>query len=198
MTKARHSTPLGDERRQALILAAYRIIAEKGFEGLRIQDVAANAGMNHATLYHYFPAKENLIQGVVEYLRQELVTPLDIPGSDYSTPLGTVRSMFLATHYRLQHTPEFIMVLSELILRSRRDQAIQEALKDMDSRWFGFLKHTLSRGVQEGALRADLDLDQATTTLMALQRGLINLSFTCPELLTVERIIEAVEKLLCG
>jgi len=192
-------TPLGDERRRSLILAAYRTIAERGFEGLRIQDVAAFAGMNHATLYHYFPTKEDLILGVVEHLRQELTTPqVDVPDTDYSTPLGSIRSMFLTTYARLRETPEFMMVLSELILRSTRHPAIQSALKDKDSRWYAFLKHTLSSGMQQGMFRANLDPDQTAIELMILQRGIINLSFTCPDLISVEPIIKNVEKLLCG
>jgi len=194
---AHHSTPSGSEKRWELIRAAYRLIAERGFEGLRVQDVAAFAGMNHATLYHYFPTKEDLIWGVVEYLRQELTTPLvDVDDVDYTTPLGIIRSMFLATHYRLQETPELIMVLSELILRSTRNPAIQSALKEMDSRWYAFLKHTLLTGMQQGVFRADLDPDQTATELMVLQRGVINLSFTCPDLISLKHIISDIEKLI--
>jgi DNA-binding transcriptional regulator YbjK len=38
-------SPLGQERREALIRAAYSHIASKGFEGLRLRDVAAEAGI---------------------------------------------------------------------------------------------------------------------------------------------------------
>jgi AcrR family transcriptional regulator len=31
----------GDERRQALVEAAFAVLTEKGFEGLRVRDVAA-------------------------------------------------------------------------------------------------------------------------------------------------------------
>src|SRR5215471_16607803 len=62
-----------DDRRHALILAAYHSIAEKGFEGLRTRDVAATVGIHSATLHHYFPTKEALIQGVVDYAVQRLI-----------------------------------------------------------------------------------------------------------------------------
>src|SRR5688572_13008474 len=60
----------GDDRRLALVAAAYQIVAEVGFEGLRTRDVAARAGVNISTLHYYFATKEMLIQGVVEYLRR--------------------------------------------------------------------------------------------------------------------------------
>ena len=31
------------------------LIVEKGFEGLRVREVAEHAGIHHATLLHYFP-----------------------------------------------------------------------------------------------------------------------------------------------
>ena len=55
------------DRRSALVLAAYRQIAARGFEGLRTREVAAEVGVNIATLHYYFPTKEKLIEGVVEH-----------------------------------------------------------------------------------------------------------------------------------
>ena len=57
-----------EQRRQDLVLAAFELLAEKGFEGLRTRDVAARAGVNIATLHYYFPTKEALIGGVVEHV----------------------------------------------------------------------------------------------------------------------------------
>src|SRR5436309_13427251 len=62
------------DRRRALVAAAYQIIAESGFEGLRTRDVAARAGVNIATLHYYFATKEDLVRGVVELLAQEFAT----------------------------------------------------------------------------------------------------------------------------
>src|SRR5205823_12230072 len=56
-----------EDRRRALVLAAFGQIAERGFEGLRTREVAAEAGVNIATLHYYFPTKEALIRGVVAH-----------------------------------------------------------------------------------------------------------------------------------
>ena len=52
-----------EDRQQALVLAAFNQIAERGFEGLRTREVAAGVGLNIATLHYYFPTKEALIRG---------------------------------------------------------------------------------------------------------------------------------------
>jgi AcrR family transcriptional regulator len=40
------------KRRQELVLAAFHQIAERGFEGLRTREVAAEARVNIATLHY--------------------------------------------------------------------------------------------------------------------------------------------------
>jgi len=40
-----------ERRRQELVHAAFNLIAEHGFEGLRTRDVAAEVGVNIATLH---------------------------------------------------------------------------------------------------------------------------------------------------
>src|SRR5579871_1846303 len=74
-------TAHGEAQRRALARAAYDLIAEKGFEGLRTRDVAERAGVNVATLHYYFKSKEDLIRGVVGLLREYLSAPLLQPGS---------------------------------------------------------------------------------------------------------------------
>ena len=59
--------PLAPDRRQALVAAAYRQIADVGFEGLRTREVAAAVGINVATLHYYFPSKEILIRDVLKH-----------------------------------------------------------------------------------------------------------------------------------
>src|SRR5215471_10352214 len=62
----------GAERRSAVVRGAYHVLAEKGFEGLRMREIAKRAGMDHATLHYYFKGKKALIHGVLDYIVQEL------------------------------------------------------------------------------------------------------------------------------
>src|SRR5690242_2142097 len=75
MATPRTASPRQD-RRTALVLAAYRQIAEQGFEGLRTRDVAAEVGVNIATLHYYFPTKEKLIEAVVAHAMDRFRTTL--------------------------------------------------------------------------------------------------------------------------
>src|ERR1700731_1757701 len=75
-----NSRTVKHSRSAAIVQAAYALIVEKGFEGLRTREASDRVGINSATLHYYFPTKEALIQGVVHYLMQELQTsraPID-------------------------------------------------------------------------------------------------------------------------
>jgi TetR/AcrR family fatty acid metabolism transcriptional regulator len=60
--------PLADEnepeKRRAILHAAVRVFAEKGYHGCRIADVAKSAGVAYGLVYHYFRDKEELLESV--------------------------------------------------------------------------------------------------------------------------------------
>src|ERR1700680_3796581 len=105
-----------NERAAEVIRAAYSLIAEKGMEGLRTRDVAARVGINSATLHYYFPTKEALIPGVVEYLMQELATSR-AGESQGRSALDLLRAEFTDIRMRLKESPEQLLVLTELAVR---------------------------------------------------------------------------------
>src|SRR5438876_7386940 len=84
------------ERQEALVQAAYDLLAERGFEGLRTRDVAKKVGVNIATLHYYYPTKEKLIRGVVGYAMGRFITtlqPAASPGEKLPPHFAAVRRL---------------------------------------------------------------------------------------------------------
>jgi len=162
----------GDERRRSLVLTAYRLIAEGGFEGLRTRNVAARAGVNIATLHYYFARKEDLIQSVVEYLLQQFMTAY-LPGSPFEmgTPMEKIRGELAELQYLLHEKPDMFIVLNELVLRSLHDPAIHHMIKWLDEGWHTYLAQIIRDGREQGLFRAGLDPDSAATWLILLNKG---------------------------
>src|SRR5579859_7638647 len=146
----RARTVQGDERQRSLVLAAYQLIAEKGFEELRTRSVAARAGVNIATLHYYFASKEDLIRGVVEYLLQQFMTAY-LPGSPFEmrTPLEQIRGELAELQYLLQEKPAMFIVLNELVLRSLHDPAIHHMIEWLDEGWHTYLEQIIHDGTSE-------------------------------------------------
>jgi AcrR family transcriptional regulator len=124
--------------------ASYQLIAEKGFEGLRTRDVASRVAINIATLHYYFPTKEALIQGVVQYLMQEMKTSR-APTRSAPSALEMLRAEFEDIKIRLRDVPEQLVVLTELSVRAWRDPQIARILTYLDKGWHGNLYPFLPR-----------------------------------------------------
>ena len=144
---------ISDKRRQDLIDAAYRAIAARGFEGLRTRDVAAEVGVNIATLHYYFPTKESLIRGVVDRAMSRFRSTL----APHGTPVSQLRDHLQAVKRLLLDEPELGAVMAELALRSSRDEAIGAILTETFTAWQTTMRGLLRRGVREGTLRPELD-----------------------------------------
>lgn len=54
------------ERLNAILDAAKEIILESGVAGLKIQDIAARAGVTAGSMYQYFPNKAAIVQSIAE------------------------------------------------------------------------------------------------------------------------------------
>src|SRR5262245_32721639 len=122
------------DRRTELILIAYRHIAKRGFEGLRVREVATEAGINNATLHYYFPTKEALIQGVVDHMIEEFRTSFFPTSPSKETPDAweTMHGEFEDARHRVQATPEEFIVYVELLVRSLREPTIRKIFKKFD------------------------------------------------------------------
>ncbi len=160
------------QRRQQLIEIAFDHIAERGFEGLRFQDVAAAAGINNASLLYHFSSKEALIQGVVSHLveqmRGEAVQPAHEPGS----AIQALRHEFAGVGKLLARSPKFFIVLTELALRAKRDPAIRKLTESRDDFWRTRLTAIIKRGIKEGSFRSGVQVDAVVTALIAQIKGI--------------------------
>ncbi len=148
----------GVDRRQLLVQAAFDGIAEKGFEGLRLREVAARAGIDHSTLHHYFPTRQDLVGAVVEFATSQFWTTMPGGGATagrLSTPLATLAQM-------IQQQPALFIVLREIDLRASRDPAVREIRDRAERGW-----RTALRGVLH-ATDSAIDLVIATVKGISL------------------------------
>lgn len=158
-----------EKRRQELVLAAFDLIAEHGFEGLRTRDVAARVGVNIATLHYYFPTKESLIRGVLQHAMGRFRTTL----APHGLPSDQLRNHLRAVNKLLAEEPALGSVMAELALRSARDKSIAAIMAEMYEAWHATLRGLLRRAVKEGHHRPELDSDGVAALVMATLTALM-------------------------
>lgn len=158
---------LGEERRQALVDAAFGCIAEKGFEGLRLRDVAAEVGIDHSTLHYYFPTKEDLVAGVVESATRQFWTTMPTEGG----PAEKLRYHLAALARMVEEQPALFTVLSELDLRAKRDAAVRSIIERHEEGWRTALTEVFRHGAKEGVLAEGLDTATGVELVIAAVKG---------------------------
>lgn len=69
-------------KREMILDAALTLFAEKGFDGVGVDEIAEAAGMKGPALYHYFKGKEALLDAILEVIAEY-----------YNTKFGTADSI---------------------------------------------------------------------------------------------------------
>ena len=180
------------ERQEALVQAAYGLLAERGFEGLRTRDVAGKVGVNIATLHYYYPTKEKLIRGVVGYAMGRFRSTLQPAGS----PGEQLRAHFAGIRRLARAEPELFVVMGELAMRGRRDRAIAAIVRDVDTTWQKMLTVLLRHAAKEGAIASAAKADELAALIVATLKGLFILRGDGRAPKEVDRQLRALERLI--
>jgi AcrR family transcriptional regulator len=118
---------------EGIVEAAYRCVARKGLAGLRMRDVAAEAGVNIATVHYHLTNKTELIRAVVEHAHERF-------RSHAMPPEGTDAGQMLRAHLDrvctlLVTDPHLGHVLAEVALQAARDPVVAEIVTAAEARW---------------------------------------------------------------
>jgi AcrR family transcriptional regulator len=156
--------------RQLIFEAAERVFAEQGFDGAKMQDVAAEAGLSLGTLYAIFAGKAELFQAIHEARGRELVERSRAEAARYETALeqllGEIRAY---TEFLLDH-PHFLRIhlYEGRGLASAKGAATVEQEDGMRA-GVEFLAESMHRATAEGALHEDDPLVMARLALAMQQ-----------------------------
>jgi TetR/AcrR family transcriptional regulator, regulator of autoinduction and epiphytic fitness len=80
-------------RENAIVAAVNRLLAEKGFEAMTVDEVAADVGIAKASLYKHFPSKEELAAAAMVRVLDRALAFLDLEAAREATPLDHLRAV---------------------------------------------------------------------------------------------------------
>jgi TetR/AcrR family transcriptional regulator, fatty acid metabolism regulator protein len=144
------------EKRRAILHAAVRVFAEKGYHGCRIADVAKQAGVAYGLVYHYFQNKEELLESVFAEQWTIFITALravsEGPGTAPEQLAGVCR--FAVDVFRT--APAAVRVLLLEVARTPnafRAGSTRQTFEDA----VAIVAAIVERGKGRGEIRADAD-----------------------------------------
>jgi len=142
-----------ESRRASIREAAVRVFARKGFHDARVGDIAAEAGVAHGLLYHYFDSKDALLEGVFRDTWTAMLARMrevEESGEPAREQLRKVAAVVLRTWRR---DPDLVRVLVREVTRT---PAIQRQAEEVGHA-FEAIERIIRSGQERGQLRSDLD-----------------------------------------
>ena len=143
----------GQDRRRALLDAAVRVFARKGYHTCRVGDIAEEAGVAHGLLYHYFRSKEEVLETIFRESWSALLEAIRLVESSDDTPREQLRKTVAIVLRTWKNDPDLVRVLVREITRSPHLQ------KEVDELGHAFeaLERIVRRGQESGDFAREAD-----------------------------------------
>jgi AcrR family transcriptional regulator len=143
-------------RQEQLAQAALSLITTRGLKGLSVARVARRVGLVPSAVYRHFEGKDELLDAVLELIREHLNANVVQASQDATDALQVLRRLVMA-HVRLIRENEGILsvVFSEEVQNGRPERKAR-----VHSIIQGYLRNVaqiVSRGQQQGHIRPDAD-----------------------------------------
>jgi len=114
-----------DARREQLLASGARLLAERPFDEVSIEEIARAAGVSKGLLYHYFPTKKDFLIAALERGQEELAA-LTAPDPDLPPAEQLAASLDRFLDFVEQHEAAYAAIFRS---RGGGDPEIQAALE---------------------------------------------------------------------
>lgn len=155
-----------ESKRQAILDAACRCFAERGYDATRTADICALAGMSSGNMFHYFASKHEVLLAVVE--RDGAVTAASVLELAQSRdPMAALLELLDAV-CALAGDPIQSGLALEISAQAHRDEDVALRFKANDRSLRDGLELLLRAADRAKQLRTVLSIEDAATWLAAL------------------------------
>ncbi len=168
MTGVREQKKL--QTRRAIEVAAIDLFSRKGFDATSMEDIASAAGVGKATIYGYFPAKDDIF---LHYCDDRLVTAFNQFKEQHSEKISFVEyliAFFMIKVGFITENPEFgrLLLREMLFPKEASDKA-----REHNQRYFEILEGVFSSAEERGEIAPDQDHFMLSGHFFSLYIGLL-------------------------
>lgn len=159
-------------KRNEILDAAQRLVYTKGFDQMSIQDILDELQISKGAFYHYFSSKGDLLEALIERMRQE-VEPVILPivNDPDLPPLDKIHRFFDATARWKTARKDYLLSLLRIWYADENAIVRQKATANV-YKWFTpLLAGVVRQGAQEGVLATKFP-DQAAEIILAMLQSL--------------------------
>lgn len=159
------------DRRHAILEAAWQLIAERGYHHVRVQDVARICGTSTGTIHYYFPGKDDVLREALRYCVDQAFERQ-----------GAALQQIDNAHKRLLALIEMQLPLGRQVrnewsiwlqfwVESSLSPELRMQHNDFYARWLETVVRIVRRGQRQGIFREDVDAEAFARLLTSATDG---------------------------
>jgi TetR/AcrR family fatty acid metabolism transcriptional regulator len=172
MSMAKPAQSTEAERRKALLKAAFREVAEKGFSEVTLDDIAKRAGVSKGVTLYYFESKEDLFRELFGWLIDSIHGRMREAVAAEADPVAKVRALVALIFPSASKNRAFFRAFVDFCgLAARR-----ESFREVNERFYAGCREIdggiVAEGMRRGAFRVR-DAQEAGSTMRAIFDGLM-------------------------
>ncbi|QXJ23866.1 TetR/AcrR family transcriptional regulator [Actinomadura graeca] len=163
--RGRDAVRKGGRTRAAILVAAEKVFSEGGYRAASVASIAEAAGVSQQGLLYHFPSKEALLLNLLA----ERDRPADDADATGLAVLDELSSQFSSS----MQAPELLRLLTIIVSEAlAEDHPAHLYVRNRSADVHADLVERLGRGVADGQIRPDADLDIDVVLIRALINGL--------------------------
>ncbi|HUT77737.1 MAG TPA: TetR/AcrR family transcriptional regulator [Polyangia bacterium] len=164
MSSGQKKRPAKDDKRNAILQAAWKLIRHYGYNKTTIEEIAQEAGVGKGTVYLHFRSKTEIMLALTDLTNQRIIDEIERIAAGDAPPARRLRQCLLHR----------IMTLFDIVSRYPRSQdVIARLLPEIVHRLEGFVRRhgeLLGGIVADGVAAGEFDVADPAATGQLLAR----------------------------
>lgn len=175
-----------EERRAVTVESVVELAATQNPSEITTTAIAKHMGVTQGALFKHFPNKDAILQAVMEWVADRLLSRVEKAASSVSSPLAAIEAMFMAhVEFVVEHPGVPRMLFGEL--QRAELTAPKRMAQTLIRRYSERLRHLLEEGKAAGELLVTLDTEAAATLFIGTLQGLVMQSLLAGDVQRVRR-----------
>lgn len=161
-----------EERRTVTVEAVVALAAMQNPTDITTAAIAKHMGLTQGAIFRHFPSKESIVQSVLDWVSEKLLTRVDHAAQGQESPLRALEAVFFAhVSFIAEHPGAPRMLLAEL--QKGGDALPKRMVMTLMGNYRGRITELLEKGKTAGEVDPALDLDAASTLYIGMIQGLV-------------------------
>lgn len=174
--------PHDEEKAKRILAAVRKILAQKGYMGTTVNQVAQEAGVSRGLLHYYFKNKDEMLARAIKENMDLSIFMITRVFEQHETPQGYARGIVDLLRNVMETDPDFLGLFFEGFAVARNSPVVQAELAGLYGQFRKALEQGLQKANDAGTISPALPIDALAAIITGLVDGMGLQLMTEPDL----------------